>query len=150
MSYFIDSNVLIYSIDNRDTWKHKQARTVLTMLARTESGYISSQVLSEFANVMLRKYSQPKDKVYELIAYYEQVFSVYLLTATIILEAIRGVEQYQLAFYDAQIWATAKLNQIPIVLSEDFNSGSTIENVLFLNPFDKGFELPGGLVDSFV
>lgn len=142
MSYFIDSNILIYSIDNRDTRKHKQARAVLSALAKAESGYISSQVLSEFANVMLRKYSQPKDRIYELIAYYEQVFSVYLVTPTIVLEAIRGVEQYRLAFYDAQVWAIAKLNQIPIVLSEDFNPGSTIENVLFQNPFDKEFELP--------
>ena len=150
MSYFIDSNILIYSIDNRDTRKHKQARAVLSTLARTESGYISSQVLSEFANVMLRKYSQPKDRIYKLIAYYEQVFSVYLVTPTIVLEAVRGVEQYQLAFYDAQIWAIAKLNQIPIVLSEDFNPGSTIENVLFQNPFDQDFELPGGLADASV
>ncbi len=39
------------------------------------------------------------------------------------------------AFWDAQIWATAKLNQIPVVLSQGFASGSVIEGVLFENPF---------------
>jgi predicted nucleic acid-binding protein len=40
-----------------------------------------------------------------------------------------------MSLWDAQVWATAKLNQIPVVLSEDFASGSVIEGVLFENPF---------------
>jgi predicted nucleic acid-binding protein len=44
-------------------------------------------------------------------------------------------------FWDAQIWATAKLNQIPQVLSEDFQHGRAVEGVEFVNPFKV--ELPG-------
>ena len=40
-----------------------------------------------------------------------------------------------------QIWATAKINQIPRVVSEDFSSGSRIEGVEFLDPFRR--TLPG-------
>jgi predicted nucleic acid-binding protein len=32
-----------------------------------------------------------------------------------------------------------KLNQVPVILSEDFNSGGILEGVHFLNPFDAGF-----------
>jgi len=46
-----------------------------------------------------------------------------------------------LAYYDAQIWAAARLNQIPVVFSEDFNSGSTLEGVQFVNPFASDFVL---------
>jgi hypothetical protein len=34
-----------------------------------------------------------------------------------------------------------RLNQIPVILSEGFASGSTVEGVTFLNPFAAGFEL---------
>jgi len=40
-----------------------------------------------------------------------------------------------MSFRDAQVWATAKLNQIPVVLSQGFASGSVIEGVQFENPF---------------
>ncbi|MGI0479550.1 hypothetical protein ACN4EE_02040 [Geminocystis sp. CENA526] len=35
----------------------------------------------------------------------------------------------------------AKLYQIPIILSEDFNTGSTIDGIYFLNPFTEDFNL---------
>jgi predicted nucleic acid-binding protein len=40
-----------------------------------------------------------------------------------------------MSYWDAQIWATAKLNQIPRVLSEDFSHGCRVESVEFVNPF---------------
>jgi predicted nucleic acid-binding protein len=50
------------------------------------------------------------------------------------------VIRYQLSYYDAQIWAVARLNRIPLVLSEDFSDGSVIEGVRFANPFADGFD----------
>ena len=57
------------------------------------------------------------------------------VTDFIVLEAARGVRDHAMSFWDAQVWATAELNQIPVVLSEDFASGSVIEGVQFENPF---------------
>ncbi|WP_199315373.1 MULTISPECIES: hypothetical protein [Oscillatoriales] len=37
--------------------------------------------------------------------------------------------------------ATAKLNQITEVYSEDFNSGAIVEGVRFTNPFSDDFKL---------
>jgi predicted nucleic acid-binding protein len=48
---------------------------------------------------------------------------------------------HSLAYYDAQIWATARLNQIPLIFSEDFQDGQTLEGVRFVNPFSAQFEL---------
>jgi predicted nucleic acid-binding protein len=58
-----------------------------------------------------------------------------------VLEAVRGVNDYQFSFWDAQIWAAARLHTIPVVLSEDFNSGAVIEGVRFVDPFEQDFEL---------
>jgi predicted nucleic acid-binding protein len=59
----------------------------------------------------------------------------------IVLEAARGVRDHQLSYYDAQIWASARLNQIPVIFSEDFSNGSVIEGVQFMNPLADDFQL---------
>lgn len=57
------------------------------------------------------------------------------------LEAVRGVRTYKMAYWDAQIWASARLHQIPLIFTEDFNVGAVIEGVRFVNPFEEGFNL---------
>ncbi len=61
------------------------------------------------------------------------------VTLLVVLDAGRGVRDHRLSYFDAQLWATARLNQIPLVLSEDFTHGRTLEGVRFLNPFEPAF-----------
>ena len=68
-------------------------------------------------------------------------FHVYPLTEQIVLTAIRGARDFQLSYYDAQLWATALLNQVSVIFSEDFSSGSSIESVRLINPFAPQFNL---------
>ena len=147
MAYLIDSNLLIYPFDDRDSAKQRKAKQVLDLLERQGTGVLPSQSLSEFANVMLRKLKVPASEVYVLVDKYEQSYSVLPLRANIVLEAVRGVRDHHFAYYDSQIWATAKLNQISVVLSEDFATASTVEAVTFLNPLvsDFDFDLLSGL-----
>ena len=63
------------------------------------------------------------------------------LTPLIVLEAARGVRDYSLSYFDAQLWATARLNQVPLLLSEDFQDGRLLEGVRFLNPLTAEFNL---------
>lgn len=103
---------------------------------------MAAQALAEFANVGLKKMSAQMTpaEVLARVTFYEAAFPVIPLTAAIVLEAVRGVRDHQLAYFDAQLWAAARLNQIPVILSEDFNSGSRLEGVSFLNPFDPRFD----------
>jgi len=50
------------------------------------------------------------------------------------------VDRWGLHYCDAQIWATAALNRVPIVLSEDFAHGLELGPVRFLDPFREGFD----------
>ena len=59
----------------------------------------------------------------------------------VVREAFRGVQRYHLLYWDAVIWATARLAQIPVVLSEDFADGSELDGLTFLNPFSEDFQL---------
>jgi predicted nucleic acid-binding protein len=63
------------------------------------------------------------------------------LTPLIVIEAGRGLRDHQLSFYDAQIWASARLNQVPWIFSEDFRDGAVLEGVRFVNSFAQGFVL---------
>jgi predicted nucleic acid-binding protein len=50
-----------------------------------------------------------------------------------------------MTYWDAQIWASARLSQIPVVLSEDFGDGVIIEGVRFVNPLGPDFNLEAWL-----
>ena len=53
-------------------------------------------------------------------------------------------DRHHMSYWDAQIGATAKLNQIPVVLSEDFSDGQSTEGIHFINPFSAKFQLSIG------
>ncbi len=44
---------------------------------------------------------------------------------------VQGVRDHRLAYWDALIWATVKMNQISTFLSEDFSRDSILEGVHF-------------------
>jgi predicted nucleic acid-binding protein len=50
-----------------------------------------------------------------------------------------GVRDHQLSYYGAQIWASARLNQVPVICGEDFQDGQILEGVRFVNPFADEF-----------
>lgn len=83
----------------------------------------------------------PPEEAYRRLELYERAWNVVAITPPIVLEAARGAVAHQLNFWDALIWATAKLNQIPVILSEDFRSGASLEGVRFINPLSDDFDL---------
>ena len=58
-----------------------------------------------------------------------RLWTIVPVTELIVLEAIRGCQQYGLNLWDAQIWAAARLNQVRVLLSEDFQDGIVLEGV---------------------
>ena len=147
--YLLDTNVLVYGVDPADPEKQARGLDVLARVGRPgptgPSAALPAQALAEFSRVTLfrLKPQVPPDDVYHQIGLYERTFPVVPLTPAVVLEAVRGVRDHQFPYYDAQIWAAAKLNQVPVVLSEDFASGSTVEGVTFVNPFDPAFDTSG-------
>lgn len=143
LSYLLDTNILIYTYDAAAPEKQGRAFDVIEQLGKQRQAALPAQVLAEFANVALKHLDPPlpADEVYAQVELYESAFPVLPLTPPIVLEAIRGIQDHRFAYYNAQIWAAARLNQVPVVLSEDFATGATIEGITFLNPLDPAFEL---------
>lgn len=143
MTYLLDTNLLVYPLDPRDETKQARARALLEQLAPGDEAGLSSQALSEFANVGLKKLGLPAPFIARQVERYAQLFRVLPLTPAVVLEAVRGVGDHKMSYYDAQMWAAAKLNQVPVVLSEDFPSGATVEGVTFLDPLAANADLSG-------
>lgn len=139
----VDTNVLVYAYDRSAPGKQRRALDVLDGLVVSGVGVISTQVLAEFFVAVTRKIANPLavQDAYGRIMNYLQIWTVLEVSGVVVLEAARGVRDHQFNFWDAQIWATARLNQIPVVFSEDFNPGQVTEGVRFVNPFAVDFEV---------
>ena len=151
--YLIDTNVLVYAHDRQAGVRRERAAAVLRHLHQEPPGQelsgqepgaaLPAQALAEFARVTLSKLSPPlaPEVVYEQIRLFEEAFEVLPLTPAVVLEAVRGHGDHSFSYFDAQIWAAAKLAQIPVILSEDFSPGSVVEGVSFLNPLAESVDL---------
>jgi predicted nucleic acid-binding protein len=139
----IDTNVLVYAHDRAEPAKQARAIEVLDVLHLAGNGRLSAQCLAEFFRAATRP-ARPTLTVVEAAQQVERlarVWPVYDITPFVVIEAMRGVHDHQLSYWDAQIWATAHLNQVPVVFSEDFTAGAVLEGVRFVNPFAGDFAL---------
>jgi len=126
----IDTNVLVYAFDPRDSGKHQRAFDILDRLQLDGVGRLSVQCLGEFFCATTRGVHPilTQAEAAEQVEWLGRAFRVFDISPAVVREAVRGVCAHRMAYWDAQIWATARLNQIPVVLSEDFTA-STIEGV---------------------
>ena len=138
-SILLDTNILIYTFDPHDEARQEQAIAILLKLEAEEKGCLSTQCLSEFAGAALTKLDLSADEIMDKIGDWQNAFPVFNVTPQIVLEATRGVRDHKLSFYDAQIWACARLNQVPVIFTEDFQDGQTLEGIRFINPFAGSF-----------
>ncbi len=102
-----------------------------------EAAFLSVQVLNEYASVARRKlkrsWSEIAEDIHNLT---DMVPLVVPLTSATNSEALRIVEHYQLAFYDALMVAAALLRGCTIFYSEDMQHGMVIDKKLtIINPF---------------
>lgn len=143
----VDTNVLLYAYDRSAPLKQARALASLDRLVAKGLGVLTAQVLAEFYVNATRKLDPPltPEEAYQRLQNYLLSWEILETTGPVVLEAARGVQTYQMSYWDAQIWASARLNQIPTILSEDFDAGAVLEGVRFLNPFANGFDLDAWL-----
>jgi len=139
----IDSNVLVYAVDRREPEKRERALALLQALWTGGTGALSTQTLGEFIAVTTRRMPDPPSlaDIHRQVVVLANTFTVYDVTLPIVLDAARAARDHQMSYWDAQVWATAKLNQIPRVLTEDIPGYGSLEGVRFINPFADAFDL---------
>lgn len=131
---FVDTNVLIYFVDSRNTAKQSIARAVLANAIGSRQYVISAQVLNEFANVALKKLGMTEDEVRQYVEAFQHIRVVFQQGGWTV-RALEIRRQYGLQFYDSLLLAAAESAGCDEILTEDLNDGQIYCGVKAVNPF---------------
>jgi predicted nucleic acid-binding protein len=135
--FFIDTNVLVYTFDDTSPVRREKARELVEMGLTTGLGSISYQVVQEFLNVAMTKFSAPLDAG-DARAYLDRVLvplwrvspSASLYTQAI---DIKGQSGY--GFYDSLIVASALQAGCRTLYTEDLQHGRRFASLTIVDPF---------------
>ena len=128
---FLDSNIVVYAFDKRNTTKQEKAFDLL----RAKPS-ISSQIIIESYNVCSRKLKMPSVICDENVLTLTDLCFVKPITESIVSSAIDLKNKYHFSFLDSMVVATAMASNCNILYSEDMQHNQIIENSLtIINPF---------------
>jgi len=133
---FIDTNILVYSLDEQSFAKQEIARAVLRRLDQEHRAVISTQVLQEFYCVATKKLGVDAPRAKALVEAFER-FEVAVIGPQAIHAAIDISGFYQLSFWDALIVAAAAQTNCTDLYTEDLNAGQVVQGIVITNPFAK-------------
>jgi predicted nucleic acid-binding protein len=131
---FVDTNVLIYAVDDGDLRKREAAKLWRDGLWRSRRGRISFQVVQEFyANVSRRWPAAREQTVAEIrnLLAWRPVS----IDAAVLENAWRIEERYRLSFWDSMIVSAAQAASCRYLLTEDLQAGQELDGVVVVNPF---------------
>ena len=130
---FIDTNILIYSIDSSEKRKLKRSRELLKSLIKSRTGVISTQVMQEFYVTCVKKLKIEPKSAKKMLGTLG-VFEVVDVVSKTIEEAVDISILNEVSFWDSLIIAAAVNANCEELWTEDLNSGQKINGVAILNP----------------
>jgi len=127
---FIDTNIVIYALGPIST------KAVLAASLFAHHPTISTQVLSETANVSLKKLALPLSEIGKLLAMLEATCRVEIVTPATLHRALDIAGRYRFSWFDSLIIATALDAGCDTLYTEDLQHSQVIEGKLTVtNPF---------------
>jgi predicted nucleic acid-binding protein len=141
--FLVDTNILIYAIDAKDDAKRRRAIEVLRRVHASGRGCLTTQVLGEFYFNAIRKPAVPlgRAEAERALRVYSLAWPILEFGVIAVREAARAASAYQLSYFDALIWATAREHGVPQILSEDRQNHQSLEGVRIVNPLVAEFDL---------
>lgn len=133
---FLDTNFLIYCFSSDEPDKQKKCLDILITEKAKKSFVLSTQVLNEFAAVMIQKYQISALTVKEIIQDFSE-FETVKIDIPQISDAIDIHILNQLSFWDSLIISAAKSANCTTIYTEDLQHNQRIGNVRICNPFSS-------------
>lgn len=129
---FFDTNVILYSYSSVSDHKSIVAKEIIG----SSHAIISTQVLQEICNVLIKKFKYDEIVVSRTLLEMNKNFLVKINSVKTITDALRIHFKYQFSYYDSLIIAAELQNECSILYSEDLHHGQMIEDTLtIINPF---------------
>ena len=130
-NYFLDSNIFLYAFSTKDLKKQEIASSIVN-----QSAIISTQVINEVSNNMLKKLHLSNSDIEEFIMDCYEQYSVINFTRNMFIKAAKLREKYLFSYYDSWIVSSALLGECSILYSEDMQHNLKVEATLtIINPF---------------
>jgi predicted nucleic acid-binding protein len=131
---FVDTNLLVYSVDPCDPEKFAAAESWMNALWVSGAGRISWQVLHEFYAAATRKTGIPAKAARATV---EQIMSWGPVdsSAALLERAWTWMDASQISYWDSLIVAAAEIAGCRWLLSEDLQHGQRFGDVTVVSPF---------------
>ncbi|MFV0680793.1 PIN domain-containing protein [Ottowia sp.] len=136
MRVFVDTNLWVYWLDQRDHDKSRCVAHWLRELANAHDIVISTQVLIEFRAVLMHKF-KPAFSAQDVRLALSSLaaFEVVPTHVNMVLDAHELAQAEQLSWFDALIAEAALRSRCAVLYSEDFSHGQRLGGQLLLqNP----------------
>lgn len=136
--FFLDTNIILYSIDTIDSEKQAVANTLVRQAGSEKTGCISMQVVQESLAVLTSPKIKHGMKVDDIQRYLETTLkplAKHLPMLPLYRQALSIQERWKFSFYDALLVAAALALDCDTLYSEDFQHGQRIEGLIVVNPF---------------
>ena len=135
MRVFIDTNLWVYRLDQREPLKSARVGAWLQTVVAEHDVLISTQVLIELRAVATRKLQPPLPSA-QIAALLEALsgFEVVSTDSALVLDAHQLAEREQLSWFDALIAEAAIRSGCGLLFSEDFGHGRRIGPLEIRNP----------------
>ena len=127
----LDTNILVYCHSNDEPEKQEMAMKFFEL-----NPIISTQVLSEYINVVKRKLKMPKLDIMDVCLQNIELCILQPITFTTLKNARNLLVRYDFQLFDSIVVAAALEANCHILYSEDLHHGLVIENrMTLINPF---------------
>jgi predicted nucleic acid-binding protein len=134
---FLDTNVVVYSLDVAATEKKLIAQQIVNHALSVQSALISYQVVQETLNTLKRKFATTVTDDDALMLLERMLIPLMRVmpSAALYTDALRISQRFKLSFYDSLIVAAAQSAGCKRLLTEDMQHGRVIDGLRIVNPF---------------
>jgi predicted nucleic acid-binding protein len=132
--WFVDTNVLLYTLDNANPTKHVAALRWRDALWENQAGCLSWQVLNEFYANATGKLATPAAVARSIVRSYA-TWPVTGFGIDLLERAWHWTDDAGIPYWDALILASAERAGCQWLLTEDFQHGRKYGTVRVVNPF---------------
>ena len=131
---FLDTNILLYTLDENDKDKQKIARKIVQNVTEQDTSVISTQILQEFYVASTSELGVQPLLAKSIVHSFENM-EVVRIDPYLIREAIDASILNQISFWDSLVVVAAESAKCEKLYTEDLNAGQIIRGVKIENPF---------------
>lgn len=136
MRTFFDTNILVYTLDTRDSQRQANATERFAQALSQGRVVMSTQVLHEFVNAITRKLkpaltlAEASERITPLLR-----FEIVGSSASSVQAALALAQEHKISWWDALILEAALRADADVLVSEDGQHGRRFGKLMVENPF---------------